>query len=76
MNYQRIPLTLFLGLLFSCACLQVQAQNLRAATASSYIERGNQWFAKGEYARAEADFSALAARRGGGGKRFRALPGA
>lgn len=33
-----------------------QVQNLRAATASSYVERGNKWFAKSDYARAEADY--------------------
>lgn len=53
-----------LFLLLVCCWLTattVQAQNLRAATASSYVERGNQWFAKGEYARAEADFTAYIA---------------
>ena len=43
--------------LSSLNCLPVHAQNLRAATSSSYLERGNEWFAKGEYARAEADFT-------------------
>lgn len=33
-----------------------QAQNLRATTSSSYVERGNEWHAKGEYERALADF--------------------
>ena len=35
-----------------------KAQPLRspAATAASYLERGNSWFAKGEYERALADF--------------------
>lgn len=34
-----------------------QAQASRAATASSYIERGNVWFAKGELDQAIDDFS-------------------
>jgi len=33
-----------------------QAQASRAATAATYLERGNAWFAKGEWARAMADF--------------------
>ncbi len=32
----------------AAATVAAQVQNLRAATASSYIERGNKWFAKGE----------------------------
>ena len=33
-----------------------QTQSSRAATASSYLERGNQWVARGEWERAIADF--------------------
>ena len=45
-----------LAFVWVAAALPVQAQNLRAATASSYIERGNEWLAKGEYERALADY--------------------
>ena len=34
----------------------VHAQTSRAATASSYLARGSEWHAKGEYERALADF--------------------
>src|SRR6185436_12149929 len=57
---RQIILTISLICLLTICCpvaAQVQAENLRAATGSSYIERGNEWFAKGEYARAEADFT-------------------
>jgi Tfp pilus assembly protein PilF len=50
-----LPLSL-LAFVWAAAALPVQSQNLRAATASSYIERGNEWFAKGEYGRALADY--------------------
>ncbi|MFN0122531.1 MAG: tetratricopeptide repeat protein [Blastocatellia bacterium] len=43
------------GSLFPSAI--AQARNTRAVTAASYNERGNEWSAKGEYRRAEADFS-------------------
>src|SRR5262245_48670812 len=51
------PALLFWLALTSLNVPHCQAQNLRAATAASYIERGNEWFAKREYARAEADFT-------------------
>ena len=55
MNYAHI-LTISRIFLLTIGCLsaiQAQTQNLRAATASSYLERGREWYAKGEYARAE-----------------------
>ncbi len=33
-----------------------RAQSARAAMAASYLERGNAWFAKGEWERAIADY--------------------
>lgn len=59
MNCYRTLTPWLLCLLLCCGVTtaQAQAQNLRAATSSSYIERGNQWFTKGEYVRAEADFT-------------------
>ena len=66
MNCQSI-LTIPLICLLTICCLPpalAQPQNLRAATASSYLERGNAWFAKGEYERALADFDlAIASER-------------
>src|SRR5262245_41075594 len=41
---------------FSRAVTMAQALTSRSATASTYIERGNAWFAKGDYEHALADF--------------------
>src|SRR5262245_49462751 len=38
------------------AAANVQAQTSRASSAASYLERGNQWLAKGEWDRAIADY--------------------
>ncbi len=57
MNHHSILLLACLCLLAHGCLSTAQAQNSRAASASSYLERGNQWLAKGEYARAEADFT-------------------
>ena len=50
MNSQRILTTSIICLLTICSLSQavVQAQNSRAATATSYLERGNEWMANGE----------------------------
>jgi tetratricopeptide (TPR) repeat protein len=50
--------TIFLSI-FCWLSLATAAQPLtsRAATASSYLERGNTWYAKGEFERALADYS-------------------
>ena len=53
-------LRICLFLLLACCWLtaiSAQAQKGREATALSYIARGNEWYSKGEYARAEADFT-------------------
>lgn len=42
-------------ILFALAVV-VNAQNSRVETASSYLERGNQWLKKGSVERAIADF--------------------
>ncbi len=47
---------LILFLLVSTALI-AQAQTSRAATAASYLERGNEWMTKGELDRAIADYS-------------------
>lgn len=57
MNRKNIPPTLSIFLSILCwLSLATAAQSLisRSATADSYIERGNAWFAKGEYERARA----------------------
>ena len=54
MNRQNILTTSIICLLTIWA--PAEAQNFRAATASSYIERGNKRFAKGEFERALADY--------------------
>ena len=43
-------------ILFALAVV-VNAQNSRAATALSYLERGNQWLKKGDIEKAIEDFS-------------------
>ena len=55
----RLTTFILCQLLLGWLAVTTIAQSLtaRSATASSYIERGNEWFAKGEYARAEADFT-------------------
>ena len=50
----RFLVGLLLILLNSLTCL---AQNPRAVSASSYLERGNEWQRKGELDRAIADFN-------------------
>src|SRR5262245_52133479 len=47
-------LTVLLWLVMAAA--NVEAQTSRASSASSYLERGNQWLAKGELDRAIADY--------------------
>jgi tetratricopeptide (TPR) repeat protein len=58
MNRKRILTTSIKFLLTICSLTLAvaQAQNLQAATAASYLDRGNAWFARGEYERAQADF--------------------
>jgi len=58
MNSQRILTTSIICLLTICSLSQavVQAQNSRAATAASYLERGNEWMANGEWDRAIDDY--------------------
>src|SRR5262249_15562533 len=41
---------------FILAAVNTQAQTSRASSADSYLERGNQWLAKGEWDRAIADY--------------------
>src|SRR5215468_5590598 len=50
---------IFRGLIFILwlvTAAPVQAQNSRAYSAASYLERGNAWMAKGEIERAIADY--------------------
>jgi tetratricopeptide (TPR) repeat protein len=46
---------IFLLWLFASATV-IQAQNSRASSATSYLERGNQWLEKGDWDRAIADY--------------------
>jgi tetratricopeptide (TPR) repeat protein len=51
--------TRYTCVLFCLLCLTTlaRAQTSRAASAASYLERGNEWFAKGEWDRAIADYN-------------------
>src|SRR5215468_3808355 len=56
---------IFRGLIFILwlvTAAPVQAQNSRAYSAASYLERGNAWMAKGEIERAIADYDLAIAR--------------
>jgi len=58
MNSQRILTTSIICLLTMCSLslAEVETQNPQADTAASYLERGNEWMAKGELDRAIADY--------------------
>jgi Tfp pilus assembly protein PilF len=59
MYSQSVSSTLILIICTLCWLATVttaQSLRTRSATASTYVERGNDWYTKGEYARAEADY--------------------